>query len=36
MKSRLNAFGVHLLASALLVSVFASLVLFVWYTPWPI
>jgi hypothetical protein len=33
MKSRLNAFGVHLLVSALLVSIFASLVFFVWYTP---
>ncbi|MDD5277240.1 MAG: hypothetical protein PHR16_14315 [Methylovulum sp.] len=36
MSLRLKAFWLHLSASALLLSVFAGLVLFLWYTPWPL
>ncbi len=36
MSLRLKAFWLHLAASALLLSVFAGLVVFLWYTPWPL
>ncbi len=36
MSLRLKVFLLHLSASALLLSVFAGLLVFLWYTPWPL